>query len=70
MRPITPEIYGIPPERVIGSTFAVHYVDGEIEVSDRLTSIDVGRGKRRASGGIGRRPLFAMGNSDGDIEML
>ena len=26
--PITPEIYGIPPERVIGSTFAVHYVDG------------------------------------------
>jgi phosphoglycolate phosphatase-like HAD superfamily hydrolase len=71
MRPITPEIYGIPPERVIGSTFAVHYVDGEIEVSGRLTSIDIGRGKPESIwGGIGRRPLFAMGNSDGDIEML
>lgn len=71
MRPIVPKIYGIGPERVIGSTFGVRYVDGEIEVSDRLTSIDVGRGKPESIwGGIGRRPIFSMGNSDGDIEML
>ncbi|WP_455271581.1 HAD family hydrolase [Rhizobium herbae] len=75
MRPITEHAYGIPPEQVVGSTIATEYalVDGE-PVLNRLPKIDFiddGAGKPVGINKfIGRRPIFAAGNSDGDYEML
>jgi phosphoserine phosphatase len=75
MRPITEKAYGIPPEQVIGSTIATEYalIDGE-PVLNRLPKIDfVDDGPGKPVGinkFIGRRPIFAAGNSDGDYEML
>jgi phosphoserine phosphatase len=75
MRPITQELYGIPPERVIGSTVALTYRDdGEIANvvhSAELDILDEGPAKPvRIWSRIGRRPIFAAGNSNGDIAML
>ncbi|QDV32339.1 HAD family hydrolase [Tautonia plasticadhaerens] len=75
MRPWTGPVYGIPPEQVVGSTIRTAYreVDGRAELV-RLPEIDfiddkagkpVGIGRH-----IGRRPIAAFGNSDGDYEML
>jgi hypothetical protein len=75
MRPWTQPIYGIPPEQVIGSAIRIRYDlrDGR-PVLIRLAEIefiDDGAGKpvgiQRT---IGRRPIAAFGNSDGDYEML
>ena len=75
MRPVSEELYGIPSERVIGSSTALSYVPDE----------DGGRIVRQAAAGVlddgpekpvqiwtrvGRRPVLAAGNSNGDLEML
>ena len=75
MRGFSRELYGIPRERVIGSTVAYRYVDrdvgGEIVQKAELDVIDDGPGKPiQIWNVIGRRPILAAGNSNGDIEML
>jgi phosphoserine phosphatase len=67
--------YGIPPEQVIGTTFVTKFVwkDGEpvLMREPEVDFIDDGAGKPAAiQKFIGRRPIFAVGNSDGDREML
>jgi hypothetical protein len=75
MRPWVEQVYGIPPEQVVGSSIKVEYAiqDGE-PVLVRLPEIDfiddnVGKpvGIHKF---IGRRPIAAFGNSDGDFQML
>jgi len=75
MRPWTERTYGIPPEQVIGSSLKMRYElrDGE-PVLVKLAEIDLvddKQGKPVAiQNHIGRRPVMAFGNSDGDYEML
>ena len=75
MRPWVEEVYGIPPEQVVGSRVKVEYQvreDGPALV--RLPEIDLVDDKAGKPVGIyqviGRRPVFAAGNSDGDFQML
>jgi hypothetical protein len=75
MRPWTQSTYGIPPEQVIGSQGDMEYrlVDGKpvLMKLPKVVLVDDGPGKPVAiQRFIGRRPLFAFGNSDGDREML
>ncbi len=75
MRTWAEDAYGIPPERVIGSTIKLKYeLDNDKPVLRRLSEIefiDDGPGKPVAIGRlIGKRPIFAAGNSDGDLQML
>jgi phosphoglycolate phosphatase-like HAD superfamily hydrolase len=75
MRPITSEIYGIPAERIIGSSAALRYqpddAGGTLVYGARLDVFDDGPTKPvRIWSRIGRRPLIAVGNSNGDVEML
>jgi phosphoserine phosphatase len=75
MRPWTEKIYGIPPEQVVGSSIKTRFEmqDGrpvvfrlpEINFVDDKTGKPIGINQH-----IGRRPLAAFGNSDGDLEML
>ena len=75
MRPWVEVVYGIPPEQVIGSsiktTFEIH--DGK-PVLARLPEINFINDKAGKPVGInqhiGRRPIAAFGNSDGDLQML
>jgi phosphoserine phosphatase len=75
MRPWIEEVYGIPPERVVGSTIALRYeIRNGVPALLREPEIfflnnEAGKaiGIRRH---IGRRPIAAFGNSDGDLEML
>jgi len=75
MRPWVEKAYGIPPEQVVGSTIKTKFDmrDGK-PVILRLAEIDFiddKEGKPVAINKfIGRRPIFAFGNSDGDHEML
>jgi phosphoglycolate phosphatase-like HAD superfamily hydrolase len=76
MRPWTEKIYGIPPEQVVGSAGNLKYeygTDGKPELM-KLPGVDfVDDGAGKPVGierFIGRRPIFAFGNSDGDREML
>ncbi len=75
MRPWTDRVYGIPPEQVVGSTGKLKYElrDGK-PVLMRLAAIDhVDDGPGKPVGiqtHIGRRPIAAFGNSDGDLQML
>ena len=75
MRPWAEQVYGIPPEQVIGSTIKTKYElrDG-VPTLIRLPEvnfIDDGPGKPvGVQTHIGRRPVAAFGNSDGDLEML
>jgi phosphoserine phosphatase len=75
MRPWTEKVYGIPPEQVIGSSIKTQFEmrDG-IPTLFRLPQvnfIDDKAGKPVAiNDHIGRRPIAAFGNSDGDLEML
>jgi phosphoglycolate phosphatase-like HAD superfamily hydrolase len=75
MRPWTDRVYGIPPEQVVGSTGKLKYElrDGR-PVLMRLPGIDLiddGPGKPVGiQTHIGRRPIAAFGNSDGDLQML
>ncbi|MFU1929042.1 HAD family hydrolase [Bordetella hinzii] len=75
MRAWAEEAYGIPPEQVIGSTFVVSYEmrDGKpvLMRQPKLEFNDDGPGKPVSIHRyIGRRPILAFGNSDGDLEML
>ncbi|OBG89353.1 acid phosphatase [Mycobacterium sp. E802] len=71
MRPVTRQMYGIPPERVIGSSVGLDFVDGHLKTTATPEFMDDGPVKPvRIWGRIGRRPIFAAGNSNGDIEML
>jgi len=75
MRPWAERVYGIPPEQVIGSSIKTKFElrDG-IPVLTRLPElnfIDDKEGKPVAiNQHIGRRPVAAFGNSDGDLQML
>jgi phosphoglycolate phosphatase-like HAD superfamily hydrolase len=75
MRPWTERVYGIPPEQVIGSRGKLKYElrDGK-PVLLKLPEVDLlddGPGKPVGiQQGIGRRPVMAFGNSDGDLAML
>jgi phosphoglycolate phosphatase-like HAD superfamily hydrolase len=71
MRPITQLMYGIPPERVVGSSVGLEFRDGNLYTTDQPEFLDDGPVKPvRIWGRTGRRPIFAAGNSNGDIEML
>lgn len=71
MRPVTTALYGIPPERVVGSSVGLVYRDGHLYTTDQPEFLDDGPIKPvRLWSRIGRRPIFAAGNSNGDIEML
>jgi phosphoserine phosphatase len=75
MRPITQEIYGIPPERVIGSSNGLRYDEddggGSISYLAEPDVFDDGPTKPiRIWSRIGRRPVLAVGNSNGDVPML
>jgi phosphoserine phosphatase len=75
MRPFAEQLYGIPPERVIGSAFGLDLLE-EDEGSDLLYKsqiefFDDGTEKPvRIWSRVGRRPLVAVGNSNGDVPML
>lgn len=75
MRPWSEAVYGIPPEQVIGTSIKLKYVvQNGRPVLVRLPEIDFIDDKAGKPVGIhrqiGRRPIFAAGNSDGDFEML
>lgn len=75
MRPWTQSVYGIPPEQVVGSSIKTKYkVRDGTPVLVRLPQIDFIDDKGGKPVGInshiGRRPVAAFGNSDGDREML
>lgn len=75
MRPWSEKVYGIPPEQVIGSSQVVTYQlqNGKPALvrQPKLDFIDDGPGKPVGIyRGIGRRPILAFGNSDGDLQML
>jgi phosphoglycolate phosphatase-like HAD superfamily hydrolase len=75
MRPWVEATYGIPPEQVVGSSIKLKYESrGDRPVLLRLPEVnfvDDGPGKPVGiQQHIGRRPLAAFGNSDGDYEML
>lgn len=75
MRPWTEKVYGIPPEQVVGSSGVVKFElkDGKpiLMKEPKVEFIDDGPGKPVGINRfIGRRPLLAFGNSDGDQQML
>jgi hypothetical protein len=75
MRPWVERVYGIPPEQVVGSRIRLKYeVRDGLPVLVRLPEIDLVDDKAGKPVGIqqviGRRPIIAFGNSDGDFEML
>ena len=75
MRPWTGKVYGVPPEQVVGSSIKTKFVmrDG-IPTLFRLPAVNFIDDKAGKPVGIneyiGRRPIAAFGNSDGDLEML
>lgn len=75
MRPWTEKTYGIPPEQVVGSSVKAQFdlKNGKAEIF-LLPEVDfVNDGKGKPVGiyeHIGRRPIAAFGNSDGDLPML
>jgi len=71
MRPVTSALYGIPPERVVGSSVGLNYRGGDLYTTSQPEFLDDGPMKPvRLWSRIGRRPILAAGNSNGDIEML
>lgn len=75
MRPWTQRVYGVPPEQVVGSSIRSKYElrDGSpvLVRLPELSFIDDKAGKPVAINlHIGRRPIAAFGNSDGDRQML
>jgi hypothetical protein len=75
MRPWTEKVYGVPPEQVVGSSIKTKFElrDGKpviVRLPD-LNFIDDKAGKPVCiQQHIGRRPIMAFGNSDGDFQML
>jgi phosphoglycolate phosphatase-like HAD superfamily hydrolase len=75
MRPWTEKVYGIPPEQVIGSSIKTKFeLRNGKPLLIRLPEINFIDDKEGKPVGInqqiGRRPIFAFGNSDGDLQML
>ena len=75
MRAWAPDAYGIPPEQIVGSSGKTEFrLDGDQASLVKLPEIefvDDGAGKPVGINHvIGRRPVFAAGNSDGDLQML
>ena len=75
MRPVTEELYGIPADRVIGSSTALRYEPsdggGRLVYQAELDMFDDGPAKPvRIWSRVGRRPILAAGNSNGDIPMF
>ncbi len=71
MRPFVSEVYGTPSEQVIGSSIEVKYENGNIIRTPKFRFLDDKEGKPVAIHyHIGKRPVFAAGNSDGDFEMM
>jgi hypothetical protein len=75
MRPWTERVYGIPPEQVVGSSIKTKFEfrDGQPVLMrlPKLNFIDDKAGKPVGiNAHIGRRPILAFGNSDGDRQML
>jgi len=75
MRPWVEEVYGIPPWQVVGSSGKTRFDDsGGRTVLFKLQAIELvddGEGKPIGiQSHIGRRPIAAFGNSDGDLQML
>ena len=75
MRPWTEKVYGVPPEQVVGSSIKTQFEmkDGSPTLMrlPQVNFIDDKAGKPVGiNEHIGRRPIAAFGNSDGDLEML
>jgi len=76
MRGFARDVYGLPPERIIGSSNALEYrpddgQGGSVVYLDQPDVFDDGPAKPvRIWSRIGRRPIFAGGNSNGDVPML
>ena len=75
MRPWTERVYGVPPEQVVGSSIKTTFQmrDGRPELFrlPEMNFVDDNVGKPVGINEfIGRRPILAFGNSDGDLEML
>jgi phosphoglycolate phosphatase-like HAD superfamily hydrolase len=75
MRPWAERVYGIPPEQVVGSRgkYKFEMRDGKpvLLKLPEADLVDDGPGKPVGiQQGIGRRPIAAFGNSDGDLQML
>jgi phosphoserine phosphatase len=75
MRPFAEQLYGIPPERVIGSALGLDFRadsdDTDLLYKSKLEFLDDGPEKPVGIWNrTGRRPLVAAGNSNGDIPML
>ena len=75
MRGFTEEAYGVPPEQVIGSSGVTQYqmwdASPVLVKQPKVLFVDDGPGKPEGINHfIGRQPIFAFGNSDGDKEML
>jgi phosphoserine phosphatase len=75
MRPISQEVYAVPRQRVIGSSISLAYEPGEgggrIVRKPEADVLDDGPEKPvRIWSRVGRRPILAAGNSNGDIPML
>lgn len=76
MRPWVEKVYGIPPEQVVGSSGVTEFRIGKdgkpvLAKLPKVEFIDDGPGKPVGINRfIGRRPVFAFGNSDGDLQML
>jgi hypothetical protein len=75
MRPIAAQIYGIPPERVIGTSLVSSYqVDDDgtyVRYEPQMEFFDDGPTKPvRIWSRVGRRPVLAVGNSNGDVAMM
>jgi hypothetical protein len=76
MRPVAGDLYGIPPERIIGSSVATEYRESEDDSRDvmyktEMEFFDDGPTKPvRIWSRIGRRPIVAFGNSNGDVPMM
>ena len=74
MRPWSEAVYGIPPEQVVGSFTPVRFEPvGGVPTLVRQPGMDMNDGPTKPVGiyrQIGRRPILAVGNSDGDLQML
>ena len=75
MRVFSEQVYGVPPEQVIGSSIKTKFemIGGQPALLrlPELNFIDDGPGKPVGiNQSIGRRPIAAFGNSDGDLQML
>jgi hypothetical protein len=71
MRAWSEKVYGIPPQQVVGSSFKISYDSTGIRRLPEFDFLDDGAGKPVGIyQHIGKKPVFAAGNSDGDYQML